>query len=340
MNRAGTTLVMTETSAREGRQIAWFVVKALLGFCILWFFFYGIFRAFPYLSEGAAVIYRSKLKQEMHGAIYPADFNGRRVLIFGDSKVLAGFVPDLFDSLATQGGIDVRSYNSGYPAHPGFVPELRQMTENKSSVPDVLLLTNPWASAAQGVDAFHPLPHDHELADRLFPFRYLFRDSLSFLFTSRAHGGVLNFYREAQRNDANMIRDRGYYFIAEQSHYPNDSLPDSFHLSSDQPQQVALREADATSPELMELNEIVREHHIHCYFVPYYMRTGEAAPAPAIDQAFAELLERSTSCKMLGPDYYLYPPHLFSDMTHLNREGAKIYTADIYGLVAKQLGER
>lgn len=331
---------MMKSPAREGRQIAWSVVKALFAFGLLWFFFYGIFRAFPYLSQGAAVIYRSKLKQEMHGTIYPANFTGRRVLIFGDSKVLAGFVPDLFDSLAASGGANVRSYNSGYPAHPGFVPEFRRMIQNKSSIPNVLLLTNPWAPADQGFDVFHPLPNDHDIAERLFPFRYLIRDSLSFLFTSRAHGGVLNFYRDARLNDANSIRDRGYYFIAEQSHFPHDSLPDDFHLSSDQPHQVSLRDADATSPELAQLNQIVREHHIQCYFVPYYMRTGQAAPAPAIDRPFGQLLSRSTSCTMLGPDYFLYPPRMFSDMTHLNREGAKVYTADIYRLVAKQLGER
>lgn len=331
---------MTKSSASEGRRIAWFLAKALLGFALLWLIFYGIFREFPYLSEGASVINRCKLAEEMHGALYPANFTGPRVLIFGDSKVMAGFVPDQFDQLAATAGEDVRSYNSGYPANTSFVPELQQIVRNPASVPNVLLLTNAWEPPGRGPDVFHPFPGDHDIAQRLFPFRNLIRDSLSFWYTSRTHGGVFNFYRLARLNVANMLRDRGYYFIAEQSHFPNDSLPDDFHFSSDQPGVAALRIANANSPELAQLNNIIREHPMQCYFVPTYMRTGQAAPAPAIDRPFARMLSQSSPCKLLGPDYFLYPPHLFSDMTHLNREGAKVYTADIYRLVASHLGER
>lgn len=331
---------MAKTSAQEGRRVAWFLAKALLGFVLLWLFFYGVFESFPYLSNGAMVIYRSKLHQEVRGTIFPANVTGRRVVIFGNSKVLAGFVPDVFDGLAAADGVGVRSYNSGYPARADFVPELREMVKNKSNIPDVLLLTFPWAPSEKGFDAFHPLPDDYGIADSLFPFRYLLRDSLSFLVIAKGHGGVRSFYREARMSDAQMILDRGYYFIAEQSRYPNDSLPDDFHLVSDQPQEVDLRVADPASPELAALNEIIREHHMRCYFVPSYMRTGELGPAPAVDAGFAALLARATSCRMLGPDYYLYPPHMFSDTTHLNREGAKVYTADLYRLLAKQLEER
>lgn len=328
------------SSRNEGFGIARFLTYLLLGFSLLWIFFYGIFRAFPYLSSGASVVYNSKLEQEFHGAVFPAGTAGRRVLIFGNSKVLAGFIPDLFDALAAADGQSLYSYNSGYPARSVFVPELRKLAKNKSGVPDILLLTVPWGSGQDGFSALRPLPDDHDIADFLFPFRYLARDSLSFILTSREHGGVRNFYRESELNVARMIRDRGYYFISEQSHYPNDSLPDDFHLSSDKPQTVELRVADPTSRELSELKEVIREHRIQCYFVPAYMRVGERAPAPEIDRPFADLLARYTSCKMLGPDYYLYPPHMFSDKAHLNRDGAKVYTEAIYGLLAKQLQGR
>lgn len=322
-----------------GLRITWLAVRALLGFAILYGIFYGLFLAFPYLSSGAEVIYRAKLDKELHGAIFPPNA-GARIIIFGNSKVLAGFVPDLFDHMAASDGLHVTSYNSGYPARTVFVPQLKQMVENPSNVPDIILLTDPWASAHRPFSIFDPLPNDHDIADRLFPFRYLLRDTLSFVVSSREHGGMLNFYREARWNVAGMVRDRGYYFVSEQSHFPNNSLPDNFHQESDHPALVRLRGADTGSEELSELNKIVSEHHIQCYFVPTYLRQGELAPAPQVDRAFATLLGQHTSCRMLGPDYYLYPNHMFSDVMHLNPEGAKVYTAELYRLVAKPALER
>jgi hypothetical protein len=323
-----------------GRAAVWLIFRSLLGFAILWLIFYGLFRGFPYLTSGAEVIYQSKLHQEMHGTIFPAGHGSRRVLIFGSSKVLAGFIPDMFDQLAAADNLHVSSYNSGYPGRTVFVPQLKQIVRNKSNIPDVLLLTDPWGSAPAGFSIFRPLPNDFEIATRLFPFRDLPRDSLSFLVTSREHGGPLNFYRESRLNNAKMLHDRGYYFVSEQSHYPNNSLPDDFHLGSDRPDVVLPRLADPGSAELSELNSILKEHHIECYYVPAYLRQGEAAPAPDVDRSFAALLERYTACKMLGPDYYVYPNRLFSDVEHLNPEGARIYTEAIYRLVEKQALER
>lgn len=340
MNHAETSPGVTIDTRNEGRKAAWFTGRFLVGFAILWAIFYGLFRAFPCLSNGAGVIYSSKLDQELHSSIFPANPGTRRVLMFGDSRVLAGFVPDIFDHLAAADGLNITSYNSGYPGIATFVPQLKIMVENKSNVPEVLLLTNPWESTVHGFNAFHPLPDDHDIVDRLFPFRNLLRDSLSFLITSREHGGVLNFYRESRLSVAKMLQDRGYYFVVEQSHYPNNSLPDNFHLSSDQPDAVALRNADVDSSQLLEFNEIIRKHHIQCYFVPNYLREGSQAPAPAVDGSFEVILERYTSCRMLGPDYYLYPNHLFSDVMHLNPEGAKVYTEVLYRLLAKPALER
>lgn len=272
----------------------------------------------------------------MSGAVFSANTSSHKVLIFGDSKILAGFVPAYFDGLAAADGAKVYSYNSGYPGRVFFVPQLKEMVKNGSSTPDILLLTQPWKPGRDSFDIFHPIQDDHDVAERIFPFRYLLRDALSFLMTSRQHGGPLRFYRESRRNVAKMLQDRGYYFIAEQSQYPNDQLPDDFHLATDHPDIYVPRNTDSDSTELDELNAIIAQHHIQCYYVPTYMRSGEFAPAPGVDQAFADLLRQHTSCKLLGPDYYTYPNRMFSDLGHLNREGAKVYTEAIYKLLAKE----
>jgi hypothetical protein len=68
------------------------------------------------------------------------------------------------------------------------------------------------------------------------------------------------------------------------------------------------------------------------------MRSTEAAPAPPTDTDFALQLERHTRCRALGPDYFSYSPVLYSDDIHLNPDGAKVYTGDLYRLVAPHLG--
>jgi hypothetical protein len=87
----------------------------------------------------------------------------------------------------------------------------------------------------------------------------------------------------------------------------------------------------------VEQNQLVSQYHIRCYYVPLYLRAGEAAAAADYDQRFATLVEQATSCKLLGPDYYLYPNRLFSDQTHLNWVGAEAYTEALFGLVKDKL---
>jgi hypothetical protein len=337
-NKKQSSLTHTAGPSHNGRAFAWQIAWYTFGFAALWLAFYGLFILFPFVSTGAEVVYRAKLQQEFHGTVFSGDHSGQRVLIFGSSKVLAGFIPDEFDRLAAANKLNYYSYNSGYPARTAFVPELREMVKRESGVPDVLLLTIPWETTTSGVSILRLPWNDHDIAENLFPFRYLIRDFFSFLITSRQHGGPLNYYREAGVNVSKMLKDRGYYFVSEQSHYPNDSLPDDFHLPSDQPAFVMTRSADVASAQLAELNQIVDKHHIRCYFVPQYQREGEYAPAPETDQAFADLLRLHSSCKLLGPDYLLYANRMFSDRAHLNRTGAQLYTRAIYDLFSKEEG--
>ncbi|WP_157572278.1 hypothetical protein [Nevskia soli] len=311
-------------------------ISLMLGFLALWLAFFILYRTFPYLSSGSSVVYRAKIQREMNGEVFPEDTDLERILIFGDSKVLAGFVPDLFDNLASSDGIRLTSYNSGYPGLTTFVPELTGMIKH-GQVPNVLLLTSPWKAGSQHFNPFKMVENDHDMAEDLFPFRYLIRDTFSFLITSREHGGPWRFYRECRDNVRKMVRDRGYYFISEQSHFTGNSLPDNFKLPSDQPDRIRSRNGDSEADELHELNQLIVQNGIHCYYVPSYLRQGEAAQPPAVDEAFAQLLRNHSKCNLLGPDYFIYPNKIFSDEAHLNPEGARIYTESLYQLLSSSL---
>ena len=103
------------------------------------------------------------------GPVFPADPQVTRVLIFGNSKILAGFVPASFDQMAANRRLHVSSFNSGFPGSDFFLPPLKAMCE-RGQAPDVLLLTLPWSSDPPRRGIFHLIPDDHAVVDRSFLF--------------------------------------------------------------------------------------------------------------------------------------------------------------------------
>jgi hypothetical protein len=308
----------------------------LLLLVLLWGAFYAINRAFPYIKNGSDLVFQAKLRWEHEGAIFPDDPNITRLLIFGNSKILAGFLPSWFDRLSAGNQRKVVSFNSGFPGSDLLLPPLEAMCA-RGQAPNVLLLTLPWNADPPRRDVFHFLNDDHAVMDRLFPFRYFPRDLTAFLLAASGHGGILSYYREAQGEEKAVIAERGYHLITEQSRFPNGQLPEDFHLASDQPSDVLPRIEPVPSAEGTRLSQLIRQYHIDCYYVPLYYREGEFAAPAAHDFAFAAQVEQATSCKVLGPDYYLYPNPLFADQTHLNQAGARLYTEALFALLKDKL---
>ena len=201
----------------------------------------------------------------------------------------------------------------------------------------MLLLTLPWnGDLPRGTTSFIFFATITRWWRRIFPFRYFLRDLTAFLQAAPGHGGLVNYYRSSAETARQVIADRGYHLITEQSRFPGARLPDDFHLGSDDPAKTVLRVAPAPGAQTSRLNQLIRQYHIDCYYVPYYLRNGEAAPAAAYDAAFAAQLQ-VTPCKLLGPDYYLYPNRLFADQTHLNEAGARVYTQALFQLLKDRL---
>jgi hypothetical protein len=305
---------------------------------VLWGGFFALNRALPYMKNGSDIVMAAKIDLERNGQIFPADAAVERVMIFGNSKVLAGFLPSAFDELAAADKLNVSSFNSGFPGSNEFLSEFEALCA-RGQAPNVVLITLPWRPDPPPHDLFHLVQDDHAMVEDLFPFRFWIRDLTSFLMSAKEHGGVRSFYRESRGDAQLVVRDRGYYLITEQSRFPGGRIPDDFRLASDQPDVIAARNAPPAGVEAQELDRLIRQYHVRCYYVPFYLRVGEAAAPPARDQTFAQAVESATPCKLLGPDYYLYPNRLFSDQTHMNTAGAHEYTQALFELVKGQLGQ-
>src|ERR1700761_3774747 len=200
-------------------------VWTLALFLLLWVAFYGLYRAFPYVKNGSDIVFSAKLRYEQEGHVFPDHSAKKRVLIFGNSKVLAGFLPAKFDELS-----GATSFNSGFPGSDLLLPPLKAMCA-RGQAPDVLLLTLPWDADPPKAGIFNFIPDDHAAIAFLFPFRDFVRDMTAFLMNAPSHGGIDNYYRESREYERAVIAERGYHLITEQSHFPGGRLPDDFHLS-------------------------------------------------------------------------------------------------------------
>ena len=297
---------------------------------------FTIYEMFPYVRVGSKIVNDEKLRFIERESLFPPDAK-HRLVIFGDSKVLAGFIPALFDELSGDG---IYSYNLGIPEvdiQP--VISVLQNIIGKGHIPTDIFITIPWNSLPEK----NPLiffDNDNEIIKKLVPFRYLFRDLAVFVRRSQYRGGIINLYNESRRSAREVLENRGYFFIAGQSFYENDELPEDFSFSSDQPDRLFPRKVPPKNELYEQFVQLLESHSINAYFVPVYYRIGEYRPNPLPNEELIEMFKDNPHIHVLGPDYFSFPNKLFSDPTHLNRNGAEIYTAKLWELYDKHIQER
>lgn len=297
---------------------------------ILWSLFYAAWRELPYVRAGAAIIYSAKEHQERQGQIFPPAVPvDARLIVFGNSKVLTGFIPARFDSLI---GRQVYSANMGKPDESRFIEDLELLLK-RGQAPRRVLITLPWAT---GVSP-HFLENDDNVMDTLFPFRKLPRDLILFSFGASGHGGIPSFYRYGESEVQAMERNRGWYFIEGQSHFPQNRLPDEFHLGTDRPDTIDDPSFSPAGPEFERLNRLTARYSLMIFIVPSYHREGELAASPPYATSVAQRMAAWPAFTVAGPNYFLFPNRYFSDPVHLNPAGASLYTQKIAELMTPYL---
>lgn len=308
-----------------------FAFPALLA--VLWLVFFAAWHSLPYVRPGTDVIYAAKEKNELQGRVFRAPLpdalpDAGRLIVFGNSKVLTGFIPDVFDQEVRPVIPGIYSVNMGKPDESRFVRDLEILARHRQ-LPSRIVLTLPWSTTARG-----PFLRDDEaVASTLFPFRRLPRDLVLFWALAPFHGGAAAFYRHAETAVINMTTNRGWYFIEGQSHFPGHRLPDDFSLASDTADRIDDPAFIPSGPEFAQLCKFADQQNVRYYIVPSYHRTGEMAPPPPQAASVAGRLRGYRNFTVLGPNYFLFPPRYFSDPVHLNPEGAKLYTRELARLL-------
>jgi hypothetical protein len=309
------------------------IVPFLACFAAMWAALAGIEWYFPYIRNGADVVLQTKRALSASRPLFGMDASPR-VLAFGDSKTLAGFIPDLFDQAV---GGTTTSFNLGLPGEPAFI-DLLESALAAGTRPTHILVENPPVDPPPSGRWLELGAGNHQIVERLFPFRTLPRDAVIFFFEARQRG-LRETYDDNSRQVRQMIQNRGYFFIKSQSHFPNDQLPDDYAIATDTPAVSAQRKLDSNGASFKRLMELADRYEFTVVIVPPAYRLGEyGAPSSAGLQEPNSPLPR---LRIAGPAYYLYPPAMFSDPVHLNSNGAATYTNAVAALF-RQLpgGER
>ncbi|OZI60572.1 hypothetical protein [Bordetella genomosp. 11] len=303
------------------------VARFLLMAATVWVVLDWCYLAFPLIRPGADIVLEAKFQSLAKARLFSSG-DRWRILVFGNSKTLAGFRPEEFDAHFQTG---VRSYNLGLPGDARILPIL-QATLAAGNVPTHVFLTIPWDDKPKPTLLDH-LRDDETILYTLVPFRDLPRDLTVFVATS--HFRFRQRYEEGRHERDKMLAQRGWYFISGQSFFPSGELPDDYAIATDRPGEFIPRAIPGKSFVLDELARLSRQYGFNVILVPGNMREHAQAAAPAADASRDAVVAGHPGMRIIGPDYWVYPPRDYSDAVHLNPVGATSYTRDLARLVAE-----
>lgn len=302
------------------------VAEFVLWFAAVWVLLYAAYVMLPFMRPGSVVIADAKFDTLVKQPMF--DPHDRyRVMVFGHSKALTCVRPRELDAAMKQG---FRSYNLGLPGEEAFLPILEAALQ-AGNVPTHVLLTLPWSDKLSRPGFMDALRDDPAIAKTLLPFRTFPRDATLFLFENRNRLSEAVHDVAVQRDG--MLEERGWYFIKSQSHYQDDRLPADYKLPTDRPAQVDKRKIPEKSYVRTRLEQLATQYGFQVVFIPVPFRIGQFAPAPADDAERLATISDHPRIRVLGPDYFSYPPAYFADPHHMNLQGALAYTSDLARLL-------
>jgi hypothetical protein len=275
-------------------------------FVVVWLAFYTVYVRFPYLRNGADIIYSTKMDYVSERNVFAPD-RRHRLAVFGDSRALASFEPQVFDAALDPNS--VQSFNLGLPGDENFLPILERFLE-AGNRPTQVLIETAWPDLRPPT-LLSKLRANRAINQYLFPFHNLPRDLAQFAFAALSRRGIAGQYIYGQEQAAGMIANRGWYFIEGQSHFPDDQLPPDYALPTDTPGREYVRPLHAGSDIFQKLVERARQYDFQVWLVPTPFREHEFAPAPNQSGGGLVPVSGHEPVSRLGPDYMLLPARCF-----------------------------
>jgi hypothetical protein len=317
---AGRAEPVVDQPVNELRQVARLMITFIARFSLLWLLAFSVWKSLPFVRPGADIVNESKVAFLSGGELYPRRAS-IRIAVFGNSRMLSGFVPERFDREVGRG---VESYNLALAGNSFFLDELERLA-NSGNPPTHVLLQSVWDSQ-QGETFLNAIKQDRAIIKWAFPFRTFPRDLILFAVLSRSRNGLMAYYRKSADTVQAIAKDRGYFFIESQSHFPGHRLPDDYELPTDTPSVVRPRPVTTSGRAFERIKELSQKYNFQVILIPDNFRRKAFAKPPLVNEAVDRALTPFKRFHRIGPDYLPFENRYYSDPVHLNPEGAQLYT--------------
>jgi hypothetical protein len=319
-------------------------VFILIGFLLL-VLVNGIFTAVGNIYKDGASIIGQKKREAVRNQTLKSSQEHINILFFGASDILSGIIPDVFDSV-----MEYRTYslNLALPALPiGSSYFYLRDYVTKNPAPDYVLL------------ALHPYTKENVLFEKYACEGLNFPEELLSYFVNMRNAKILvTYFLPAQRymyagidfanhlifnfrdirktivrNDsiiAQMISQRGYYYIREQSKSPDNRLPYDFIDPGDTPNLPPIQPDPWSDPYFTKFMEYTRDQNIGVMIINYPIRKNKNSPYESVPEAYTRIQQKFPHVR-IGKEMWkvkYYPNSDFSDPNHLNKYGAYKYTVE------------
>jgi hypothetical protein len=319
----------------------------LLTLVIMGLNFLGV-RAGTAYKDGAALVCQTKREMVRDGTVHYKK-NKVNVLFLGTSRILAGIAPVLFDELS---GKQTFSYNLALPALPisSSYFLLRDWLE-KNPAPQYIVMelyTNRCHKCAlfnyyanQGLvrwdemlSLFFNSPSKTIVLDFIFPFRMYKFFTIRYLYHRIFQPSRLRQVQDYNRAILDRVREeRGYYFIEEQAVSSDNRLPANFMEEEQANHLTKKMEFDPfMDPYVERFFDLTAEKGIKVLLIQPAYRKHQLLQYEKKPQQWEAILRRYSHVYIShrGWELTFYENQLFSDKTHLNRDGSRQFTWKIY----------
>lgn len=318
----------------------------LLLFIILVLNYLGV-KAGKIYKDGAALVCETKREMVRSGEV--SYVKGKiNVLFMGTSRILASIVPTYFDQLS---GGKTFSFNLALPALPiSSSYFVLQDYLVKNPPPEYVVmelyinrckrctLFNYYASQGHSgvgemASLFMNLKNKSIIINYFFPFKTYKYFVFSYFFDSIFRPArILQIMEKNHGILKRMKKDRGYYFIEEQAITEDKQFEPEFAEKKKKFIKKGLVYDPFTDPYTEKFFDLTFEKKIKVLLIQPIYREKQYLQYKKIPTQFVSILKRYSHVYMANEGWKLkfYNMRFFGDFTHLNQDGALLYTREIF----------
>ncbi len=288
-------------------------------------------------------------KRQWATSVHPFDRTKKSVVFIGNSVVLAGIMPTVFDETLA-GKTD--SYNFSLPALPiGAGMFILQSIVEHWGKPDYVVLQifideNRDATglfdtnAVQGIGISEFLsyvihrPNKAFALNYAFPLRMNIQNAVKYLTQLIKDRSALNETRTNNQEILKKLRDdRGWFYIRQQAYFPDGRLPEGF--GTKKPADLTPREPTPfewkIDPYLRKFFDYAAQQQIKILLIGPVRRVNSEPPLTRMPDEFLEIPKLYPNVRVSPKSWQqrFYSNYYFSDKTHLNADGAALWTREV-----------